>query len=132
MRSNFHQQWAESFARAGICHLTVDTCCRLLAVVYVYGGLSESFVFNKRLATDIAAAQRRLNIGEGLLPDGDCTKRLKAYVKELTDDASQSPAGEDPSAPALHVCHVPWALKLMKGYGLKNYCYDIRIFTRKF
>ena len=41
--TTLYQQWADAFASVGECHLSLDTCCKLLAVVYVYGGEDASF-----------------------------------------------------------------------------------------
>lgn len=84
--TTLYQQWADAFASVGECHLSLDTCCKLLAVVYVYGGANEAFTQTSDLVTDWRAAARRLNIsgGETVNPEGHAL--LRKYIGDLEDD----------------------------------------------
>ena len=101
-----YQQWADAFASVGECHLSLDTCCKLLAVVYVYGGANEAFTQTSDLVTDWRAAARRLNIsgGETVNPEGHAL--LLRYTRELEDDIEQNRKSVDDS------CKVEWANRL--------------------
>lgn len=120
MQQNIYKLWSDAFASVGLCSISFDTCCKLMAVVLVYGGSSEMFTHITRLKSDIETARRRLNIhGTSILPP-ETVKTIKQYVNELQNDVDQSPVGEDSAAPFSKVCHVNWAVELMKSYGMKK------------
>lgn len=104
----------------GAYRLHFDTCCQLLAVYYVYGSSNELFVLNSELREDAEMAARRFHIGGGEQPDADAVAAIQGYAAELEADLAASRVGEDPSAPASRVCHVGWAIDLMRGYGFNK------------
>lgn len=116
--TTLYQQWADAFASVGECHLSLDTCCKLLAVVYVCGGEDASFTHNMKLVTDWRAAARRLNISGGETPDPEGHALLRKYIGDLEEDvAKRSRAFKDLHAP----CTVEWANRLFaERYNIKE------------
>lgn len=113
--TTLYQQWADAFAAVGECHLSLDTCCKLLAVVYVYGGANEAFTHNKNLVTDWRAAARRLNISGGETIDPEGHPLLRQYIRELEEDIEQNRKSVD------DCCTVEWANRLFaERYNIKN------------
>jgi hypothetical protein len=88
---------------AGIKIVSDDTCCQLLAWLYIYGGGSEEVVVNGRQRNLFLQAQRRLNLFGGELPNGELILVLQGYVKSVTDFSN--PPG--------------WVTELEKKYGIK-------------
>jgi hypothetical protein len=78
-----------------------DTCCRLLAWLYVYGGGQEQ-VIDGKLSGHILYAQGRLNILGGGKP-GELAGVMKEYIASVTDY-------HEPPA---------WVLELEHEYGIK-------------
>lgn len=117
---DLYQQWAEAFEAVGACHLSFDTCAKLLAVVYVYGGSHSDYTLNPKLRADYNAAARRFRVQGGESPDPEAVAAIQAYVSELMEDIHESKAGEDESAVMSKVCHVKWALELMSKYGINK------------
>lgn len=76
-------EWNESLAGVGIKPLSDDTCCRLLAVVYVFGGEREAFTHNARLLADTRHAQKRLRLSGGEAPDAELVPVMNRYIAEL-------------------------------------------------
>lgn len=103
--SSLYRQWNEALQSAGITPLSDDTCCRLLAILYLFGGERSEFTRHDRLTTDLRYAQRRLRLLGGETPDGALTPVLRRYVSELA-----------PQGLAAEPVKTPWAAELMKRY----------------
>lgn len=104
---NLYQQWTDSLQNIGINPLSGDTCCKLLAIIYIFGGGREEFTLSSKFQTDIQYAQKRLNILGGEVPDKELTPVLQNYIKELAPDGIQ---GE---------WFKPlWAVELVKKYDI--------------
>lgn len=71
--------------QCGLKVISDDFCCKLLAWIYMFGAEREMVVYNTKLRTDISAAQRRLNIFGGEIPDKDLKEKLRGYIKECGD-----------------------------------------------
>jgi hypothetical protein len=93
----------ETALAAGIPILSGDTCCRLLAWVYVYGGGNEQVALEGRLRESLLYAQKRLNINGGEIPDLSLVNILKDYIKEL--DGYNRPA---------------WLIALEKEFNIRS------------
>lgn len=118
--SEMYKQWVEAFASVGMNHLSFDTCAKILAVVYVYGGGNEDFTLNDKLRVDYNSAQRRFNITGGETPDAEGVEAINAYIMELENDIKNSALGEIEGAPFVKVCHVEWAVSMFnERYGIK-------------
>lgn len=108
MEQSIYGQWAETFKAIGACHITRDTCARILAVIYVYGGSSEDFTHNTRLRTDYQAAAERFHVhGTGVVSPDDAAL-VRRYVRELESDADTE------RIKLTHTCGVTWANELFK------------------
>lgn len=119
--TDLYSQFAAAMASVGACHLGTDTCCRLMAIVYVYGGSSENFTLVTKLRTDWEYAARHLHIGGAGTPDPDVVEAIKGYVAELEADIRRSEIGECKGANFSRVCHVGWACRLMRErYGMNT------------
>lgn len=105
---DLYNQWIDTLQCADIKPLSGDTCCKLLAITYAFGGEREAFTLNKKIAADIKYAQKRLNIIGGGKPNGELLPYLQNYIKELMPDG---PLGE--------CIKKDWAVKLMSSYNIK-------------
>lgn len=113
MENDPYKAWLQSCLNAGIPALSLETCCRLLAIVYVIGGSMEAFTHNEKLKAEWQYAKIRLNIGGGLTPDAEGAALLKDYVNEL--ETYYKTAGPDAkSSSALAVKHPDWVVNFMK------------------
>jgi hypothetical protein len=101
-------QWIDSLKSAGIHPISDDTCCKLLAILYVYGGDSEDFTHQYNLLLDIEYSMKRLNIDGAEIPNKELSELLRKYVNELQP---QGWFGERE--------HPEWAVKLMKRYDIE-------------
>lgn len=107
VKSDLYKKWCDTLQSASIKPISDDTCCKLLAITYIYGGGNEAFVLNYKLQTDIRYAQKRLNILGGEIPDLKLTPILRRYIREL------APKGIDGEWKKTR-----WAVELTKRYGL--------------
>lgn len=105
--SNLYQQWIETLQCARIKPLADSTCCKLLAILYVFGSGREEFTHHNKFLADISYAQKRLNISGGEIPDIKLIPELQKYIKELTPDGIQGEWRKP-----------QWALKLMSRYDI--------------
>lgn len=112
---DLYSQWVDAFEWAGIKPLGDETCCKLLTIIYVYGGSME-FTYNKKLMRDARYAQKRANLYGGETPDAEMIKR----IQELTDKL----AGELESAPSDkngRLIHPQWVTDFMsERYGIEE------------
>lgn len=76
-----YQQMKAACEQIGVKMLSDDTCCKLLALVYVYG--DESAVYSEVLRRDVETAVDRCGIGPGRLPSLTLVERIAHYVKHL-------------------------------------------------
>lgn len=106
--NSLYRQWFETLQSAGIKPLSDDTCCRLLAVLYVFGGERSEFTLHDKLTTDLRYAQRRLHLLGGETPDATLLPVLQRYISELA-----------PQGLAVEPIKTPWAVELMKRYKIK-------------
>jgi hypothetical protein len=117
---NDYEKWLQSCLVAGIPALSLDTCCRLLAIVYVMGGSMEAFNYDVKLKAEWHYAQQRLNIGAGNTVDEEGAALLKKYVGELEAYYDHAPINEKSSSP-LAVVHPDWVAELMRTrYNITN------------
>lgn len=105
--NTFYQQWMETFQCAGIKPLSDSTCCKLLAILYVFGGSREEFTHHSKLLADINYAQKRLNISGGETPNQELIIELQKYINELAPDGIQGELRKP-----------QWVLKLMSRYDI--------------
>lgn len=87
---SIYESYIATCKSCGIKPISDDWCCRLLAIVYVYGGNSESFTHNMKLLADVEYAQERLNIKGGCIPDAELLPELQQYIKEIEEGLSES------------------------------------------
>lgn len=109
-----YRKWLQSCLAAGIPALTLDTCARLLAIVYVLGGSMEAFTHNEKLKAEWQYAQKRLNIGDGLTPDEEGAELLREYADELESHYENALANEDSGSPLAKV-HPEWVVEFMNN-----------------
>jgi hypothetical protein len=81
-----------------------DACCRILAWLLVYGGGREDVTINKRLNYDIRAAQKRLNLFGGEIPNSDLLPMYQQYARSV-EDYDRPPE---------------WVFELERKYNLKE------------
>ncbi len=79
----YYRQLLEACEETGIKMLSDDYCCQLLAVVDVFG--NEDMVFQGMIAEDIEAAQKRVNIFGGAVPNAELVAKVKYYIDELNE-----------------------------------------------
>lgn len=92
---NDYEKLMNTASQCGIKILSDDFCAKLLAWVMEFGN-TEAVVYNVKLKTDIAEAQRRLNCYGGEIPDNkmraifcryaeECNKGKPAWVSEIEE-----------------------------------------------
>jgi hypothetical protein len=84
--TKFMEYIYENAEANGIKIISDDSCCRLLAWLYIYGGWNEATVVNTRLNWDIRYAQKRLNIFGGEQLNLELIPVLQKYIKEITGE----------------------------------------------
>ncbi len=99
--------WTTSLESVGIAPLSLDTCCKLLAILYTCA--IEEFVFHDKLRTDITYAQRRCRLNGAETPDGEAVPLIKRYVSDM----ESAPYDEDDETPWA-VVWPQWAVGLMR------------------
>lgn len=115
--SSLYSQWMEAFESVDIHPISDETCCKILAIVYVYGGSME-FIYNTKLMRDIEYCKKRVHIGGAETPDADMVVRIKELVARLEQDIKNAPHNEDSESP-LSIIHPEWVTSLMSGrYGI--------------
>lgn len=82
---NLYKHMSEAFQKADIKPISDDTCCRLMAWLYKYGGGNEAVVYNVMLRTDILYAQKRLRLEGGETPDTELFPLLQSYLSQVKD-----------------------------------------------
>lgn len=80
-----YEQWLEAFSNVGINAISNDTCAKLLAILYVFGGGQEFFVFNKKCFAEVKYAQKLFNIGGTCIPTVQGIELIQMYVKDLEE-----------------------------------------------
>lgn len=81
--SELYQQLNDAFKSVGVNMLSDDTCCKVLAYLYVMGGGNEAVVYNTKLNTDIKIAQDRMNLHGGEIPNEEVLPLLRQRIFEL-------------------------------------------------
>lgn len=115
-----YKRLLQSCLEAGIPILSLDTCCRLLAIVYVIGGSMEAFTHNGKLMADWQYAQQRLNIVGGETPNEEVALLIKQYVNELETYYANAAYSGNSSSP-LAKEHPEWVVEFMtKRYGIEH------------
>ena len=61
---------------ANIPAISMDTCARILAVVYVHGN-NESLVYNKSFLSDLQYIKEKFRLQGGEIPDADFCELIK-------------------------------------------------------
>lgn len=77
-----YERLLETAAECGLKIVSDDTCCKVLAWLYVLGGGYE-VSYNTKLLADIRYAQKRINIFGSETPDATLCELLQMRVKEL-------------------------------------------------
>lgn len=104
---NLYRQWIDTLQCARIKPLADSTCCKLMAILYVFGGGKEEFTHHNKFLADVGYAQKRLNISGGEIPDQELIPALQKYINELTPDGMQGEWRKP-----------QWALELMIRYDI--------------
>lgn len=115
--------WNNACLAADIPAISIDTCARILAVVYVHGN-NESFVCNHSFISDVKYIQTRFGISGGETPNADFSVVLRQYIKELEDYELEHKDDEIKSKSkneAVFKSHIPqWAVNLFQErYNIK-------------
>ena len=114
--------WNNACLSADIPAISIDTCARIFAVLYVHGN-NEDFVYNKSFLSDIEYIKERFNVYGTGIPDANFVVLLKKYVKELEDyiKLQKEENEETPENKAIFKSQIPnWALKLFhERYSIK-------------
>lgn len=105
--NTLYQQWIDALQCARIKPLADSTCCKLLAILYVFGGSREEFTHHDKFLADISYAQKCLNISGGEITDKKLTPTLQKYINELAPDGIQGEWRKP-----------QWALALMSRYDI--------------
>lgn len=110
--------WNMTCLAAGIPAITLDTCARLMAVLYVHGN-NEYMTHCPALLADLRYIQKRFRIHGTGRPDPEFAETLKYYIAEL-EEYEDANKGESSGA-GLFSRHIPqWAIKLFNDrYGIK-------------
>lgn len=108
------QKMIRTCESAGIPYMSLDTCCRLLAILQTVGGNHEIFTHHLKLIEDVKYAQRRLNIFGGEIPDAEGVALLKHYIGELETYYENAPKKEGSEA-VFSVKHLPWVEEFLKS-----------------
>lgn len=82
MKTLYHD-WIEAFENIGLKPMSDDTCCRLLAILQVYGDGNEIFTHHIKFLEDVKYAQRRCNLFGGEVPNLELIDDLKYYIVQL-------------------------------------------------
>lgn len=78
------QLFNEALLAVGIPAITLDTCARIFAILYVHGN-REEFVLNDNFVADIRYIQERFRVSGGETPNADFVSALNKYIKVLQD-----------------------------------------------
>lgn len=110
-------RWYMTCLAAGIPAITLDTCARLMAILYVHGN-NELMTHHKGFLADVRYIQLRYHLHGGGTPDADFVKLLKEYVSELENADNEQ---IDSDSEALFHRNIPsWAIELYnRRYGIK-------------
>ncbi len=103
-----YEKWSNTLQSADIGPISDDTCCKLMAITYVFGGANEAFTHNTKLVSDIKYAQKRMNLFGGEIPNADLLPKYQAYTKELQPNGW---FGDEVKC--------DWAVELMSRYNIK-------------
>ncbi|WP_455093518.1 hypothetical protein [Prevotella histicola] len=112
--------WNNTCLSANIPAITIDTCARLFAIVYVLGN-NEALVYNKSFLSDVEYIKKRFHIDGSEVPDEKFSELLKKYVSELEDYAPASGEQHSPTNRTIFKTQAPkWATELLHSrYGIK-------------
>ncbi len=97
-----YERFVRTAEQCGLKVVSDDTCCMVLAWLYVHGGGYE-VGYNVKLRTDIKYAQKRLNIEGSEIPDSELCDTLRERIKEL------------------QATRPKWLYELKERYGLPDY-----------
>lgn len=104
----FYSAMLNTAAQCGLKVVSDDTCCKVLAWLYVYGGGYE-VNYNTKLLADIRYAQKRLNVYGSEIPNPELCEPLRERIEELEAAVkTRSPSPE-------------WLLELKERYNLPDY-----------
>lgn len=105
--------WNNACLSADIPAISIDTCARIFAVLYVHGN-NEAFVYNKSFLSDIRYIQTRFGISGGETPDPNFSELIKEYIRELEDYEDAHKNDEGKSGALFHSSKPEWAVNLFK------------------
>ena len=110
--------WNNACLMAGVPAITLDTCARLFAVLYVHGN-NEYMTHHKGFLADVAYIQKRFHIQGGEQPDPDFVMAVKDYISEL--EQYELDHKDERDGDGIFQRHIPeWATELFKNrYGIK-------------
>lgn len=116
--ADHRQKIIDTCLSAGISWMSVDTCAKVFAVLYVHGN-NEYMTHCEAFLQDCGYVVRRFNISGGETPDADFVSLLQMYIKELEDYEERHKGEKNTSG--LFERHIPeWAKELFKDrYGIK-------------
>lgn len=111
--------WNKTCISANIPAISMDTCARILAVVYVHGN-NESFVCNKSFLSDLQYVKERFRLKGGEIPDADFCELVKKYVAKL-ESYIEDHKSDNSDNSAIFKSHIPnWAIELFSDrYKIK-------------
>lgn len=116
--SKLYKNWVDSLVQVGIHPISDDTVAKILAIVYVYGGSME-LIFNMKMATDIAYAQKRAKIIGAEVPDATITEATKRYINDIEEFLKTAKQVKSDSPFAIE--HPQWVKDLMsERYGINK------------
>lgn len=103
--------WNKTCMSANIPAISMDTCARILAVVYVHGN-NESFVYNKSFLSDLQYVKERYRLQGGEIPNADFCELVKKYVAKL-ESYIEDHKSDNCDNSAIFKSHIPnWAAEL--------------------
>ena len=113
------EQWNNACLSLGIPAITLDTCARIMAVVYYYGN-NEEMVFNKKFLNDVEYIRKRFQIYGTGTPPTEFADRLRKYVAEC-EEYEESHKDDKMEDGVVFRSHAPeWAVVLFREkYNIK-------------
>lgn len=86
---SLRQQWNEACLQVGLPSLTLNTCAKIMAILYHYGN-NEAMVLSPHFRADCEYVKKRYHIQGGETPDEDFVDEY-AEVNALLEDCKEPP-----------------------------------------
>ena len=106
-----YESWLQTCESADIPAISFHSCCKLLAILYVFGGNSENFTHNLKLVADIKYAQKQSRLDGGKTPDALYVREIGKLAREL------EMLKYDGLLSSAHPNH--WAVQMMNKYNIR-------------